>query len=116
MIAPQRRDVLYGEIGDGEDLVKTRMIRKGAYKLIYYPYGNVTQLFDIDSDPRETTDLAGDPARAPLVQELQRDLIAELYGGDESWVAHGELVGLPEKPYHPTGNRGLHGQRGVHWP
>jgi arylsulfatase A-like enzyme len=34
------------------------MIHDGRYKLIYYPCGNLTQLFDIDSDPREEHDLA----------------------------------------------------------
>ena len=37
------------------------MIRDNRYKLVYYPEGNVTQLFDLHDDPRETRDLSGDP-------------------------------------------------------
>ncbi len=116
MIGDHRREYLYGEIGDGETLPKTRMIRKDRYKLIYYPFGNITQLFNLEADPLETADLANDPAHANTVRELHALLMKELYGGDESWVKEGVLVGLPEKPFHLAGNRGLHGQRTVHWP
>ncbi len=43
-------------------------------------------------------------------------LIGELYGGDEAWVQDGKLVGTPDREYRPGPNRGLSGQRGIHWP
>ncbi|MCE2434941.1 MAG: arylsulfatase, partial [Candidatus Latescibacteria bacterium] len=43
-------------------------------------------------------------------------LIGEFYGEDEAWVENGQLVGLPDQPYHSGPNRGLTSQRGQHWP
>jgi arylsulfatase A-like enzyme len=111
------RPYLFGECSEG--LAATRMIRKNAYKLIYYPCGNVAQLFNVDDDPRELHDLAGDPARADVVAELSALLMAELNNGDEAWAAGGALVGLPEPPPaepRPARLSGLGGQRGIHWP
>ena len=34
------------------------MLHDGRYKLIYYPVGNRVQLFDLETDPEEFTDLS----------------------------------------------------------
>ena len=47
-----------------------RAVRKGRWKLIRYPKINRTQLFDLESDPHETTDLAHDPRHESRVTEL----------------------------------------------
>ncbi|WP_435020468.1 sulfatase-like hydrolase/transferase [Tundrisphaera sp. TA3] len=47
-----------------------RAIRDGRWKLIAYPPLNLTQLFDLDADPAETRDLAGDPRYAAEVARL----------------------------------------------
>lgn len=94
----------------------TRMVHNGRYKLIYYPVGNRVQLFDLQNDPNELEDLAGTPRLAQVQQQLVEQLIANFYGGDLEWVKDGELVGLPDLEYTPRPDRGLSGQRGIHWP
>ena len=54
-----------------------RAIRRGQWKLIRYPEVNKTQLFDLQADPCEIKDLAGDPAQAGRVKELTALLAAE---------------------------------------
>jgi len=54
-----------------------RAVRRGQWKLIRYPEVNKTQLFDLAADPRETKDLAGDPAHAAKIKELLALLAAE---------------------------------------
>jgi len=51
--------------------------RCGQWKLIRYPQVNKTQLFDLQADPRETKDLAGDPTHAAKIKELMALLAAE---------------------------------------
>ncbi len=114
MVGEQRREVLYGECG--EDRMATRMVRDERYKLIYYPTGNRVQLFDLQNDPQELEDLAGSAAVADVQARLTEQLIGAMYGGDEAWVKDGALVGLPDESYSPRPDRGLSGQRGIHWP
>jgi arylsulfatase A-like enzyme len=53
-----------------------RAVRDGRYKLIRYPQVDVTQLFDLHSDPHELLNLAGDSEQidriAALTAEMQR--------------------------------------------
>ena len=114
VVGERRRDWLYGEVGEGEHA--TRMIRKGRHKLIYYPAGNVRQLFDVEGDPQELFDLAAGAEHEALLEELSEHLIGQLYGGDEEWAMDGQLVGLPNREFKPGPNRGLSSQRGHHWP
>jgi arylsulfatase len=97
MIGAERRAYLYGECG--EDAMATRMIRERRHKLIYYPVGNYTQLFDLETDPEERHNLAGLPDYAEAEERLTRLLIDEFYGGDEAWLDNGALIGLPDQPY-----------------
>lgn len=55
-----------------------RAIRDDRWKLIRYPQVDRTQLFDLQSDPEETTDLAGKPEYAGRVAELTKLLGTEL--------------------------------------
>lgn len=114
MVGDQTRTYLYGECG--EDAMATRMIRTDRFKLIYYPVGNHLQLFDMENDPHECQDLAVSRDYAQIIQEMTALLIDELYGGDEAWVKDGQLVGLPDRNYESKPDRGLSGQRGIHWP
>jgi len=106
-----RRDYLYGEVN--EDVRATRMIRDERYKLIWYPFGNFLQLFDIQEDPRETTDLAGSAEHADVRERLTKLLIDELYGSDLQYVKDGELVGTEAPPFEPNDGRWLNAQRGI---
>lgn len=113
LLAEPRAD-LYGEFGS--DDFATRMITDGRHKLIYYPVGNVTQLFDLAEDPDECTNLATSQAHAQPLARLTQRLIENLDDGDQTWVRDGHLVGLPDRVDLPPVDRGLHGVRGVHWP
>lgn len=110
----ERRETLYGECG--EDDHASRMIRTSRWKLIWYPTGNHFQLFDMDSDPHEMTDLARDPAHAETMDSLSRLLLAELYGSDLDWITNGSFTGKPDRPYHWAPHRSLNSQRGDGWP
>ena len=110
LVGPKRRDYFYGEHYENERA--TRMIRDERCKLIYYAVGNRLQLFDLQEDPEEMRDLSADPAHAAIRKSLTRELVRRLYGGDRKWVRNGQLVGLPDRPYRPSPNRDLSGQRG----
>ena len=49
------------------------MLRQGQYKYVHYP-DNPDQLFDLESDSDELTNLAADPAHADLVNGFERRL------------------------------------------
>ena len=114
MVGQTTRDSLYGEIGEGRRA--TRMMHDGRHKLVYYPEGNVVQLFDLDRDPAEMTDLAQDSAYTDVLEALACQLIAQLYKGDETWASDGRLRGTPAGDVDPAPNYSFSGQRGVHWP
>lgn len=50
----------------------------GHWKLIRYPEVDRIQLFDLQSDPQETKDLAGDPAQRERVSDLTARLAASM--------------------------------------
>ncbi len=114
MVSERYRDYLYGEVGEGRKA--TRMIRDKDYKLIYYPCGNVSQLFDMKNDRDELHDCAEEPEYAQTRRRLESELAACMYGGDLAWIREGELAGMP---YEKAGGKidfGLYNQRGYHWP
>ena len=49
---------------------KMRSVRDGRFKLIRYPLIDHTQLFDLQADPHELSDLAGEPAHAERVETM----------------------------------------------
>ena len=58
-------DVVYGAY-----LNKQRSIRTDQYKLIVYPTANVVRLYDVQDDPLEMNDLAGQPKNHDTVKRL----------------------------------------------
>ncbi len=109
-----RHPWLYGEVDEGPHA--TRMVRDERFKLIYYAAGNHRQLFDLVNDPREMVDLAASPQHRAELARLTQILIENLYGEDETWLAQGTLIGLPDREFVAGPNRGLSSQRGQHWP
>ncbi len=114
MVGTEKREILFCEALEG--VKATRMVTDGRHKLIWYPCGNHLQLFDLATDPRECVDLAADPGATDIRDRLERALVAQLHGGDEAWVTDGRLAGFPAEAVHPTPNRELSGQRGLHYP
>jgi len=115
LFSDAEHDHVYCEVSEGEKA--TRMVRKGDLKLIYYPCGNVRQLFDLSKDPKETHDLAFDDVYASRLEELEDILVSELYGNDLEWIKDGRLIGYKAPDtYNPKIDFGLYNQRGYHWP
>jgi arylsulfatase A-like enzyme len=54
-----------------------RALRVGRWKLIHYPAIGRTQLFDLQNDPHETTDLSDHPDHQETLQDLLLQLEAE---------------------------------------
>ena len=52
------------------------MLRRGRFKL-NYSWGEPPELYDIEADPGEFRNLAGDADYAGIVATLQADLLAE---------------------------------------
>lgn len=121
MVGSSRRDHLFGAFGpvqNAENGNPTRMIRDTRYKLVYYPLGNLCQLFDMQADRHECHDLARDPAHSEPLARLSAILVDHLPEDEhEAWVRDGRLVGWPDSgPSQPEPNPRFSGQRGVQWP
>ncbi|WP_035484732.1 sulfatase-like hydrolase/transferase [Geminicoccus roseus] len=114
MLDPIPRRHLYAEALEGQKA--TRMVTDGRHKLIWYPAGNHLQLFDLELDPRELQDRKDDPGYAAVRDQLEQALVGALHGGDEAWVRDGRLEGFPAAPIAAVTDRGLSGQRGLHYP
>ena len=116
MIGEQRRRALYGDCL--ENVSATRMLHDGRHKLIWYPAGNRVQLFDLEADPCELSDVAAHPDYGETRAGLEAKLVDEAYGVDleQGWIQDGKLVGFSAPPYEPMPERSLTGQRGLHYP
>ncbi len=113
LVSDAPREHVYGEFYD-DPAVATRMIRDQRHKLIYYPVGNVFQLFDLQDDPRELHDLSAEQKYQDVRKKLTTQLIDHLYGADLEWIQDGQLVGLPEMIWRgEIPERNLGGQRGL---
>lgn len=114
MLDGSRRDVLIGEFSEGS--IASRMVHDGKHKLIYYPAGSRTQLFDLEKDPNEISDLSKDVLYADVKQRLADILVSYAYGRDLEWVKDGKLVGFNPPATEFVPGRDLTNQRGSHWP
>ena len=110
LLSGETRDYLYGEHNEG--LTASRMIRKGDYKLIYYPCGNVFQLFNVKEDYRECHNLYGQSQYDELVNEMKSLMVSEMYGNDDEFIKDGELAGIPDREYEIKLTTSLAAQRG----
>lgn len=114
MFSDSDREYIYGEFG--EEAHSSRMIRDQHYKMIWYPVGNHFQLFDLENDPHEMTDLASDPSYDAKLKDLKKRLSQEMYGTDKKWLDGDLIVGEPGRSFRPGPNRGLSLTRGNQWP
>jgi len=72
-----------------------------SWKYIWYPEGGIAQLFDLEHDPLELTNVAS--SRPDVADRLRGELVAELVEAAASggrpwladWVVDGELVSEP---------------------
>ncbi|MBW9089799.1 sulfatase-like hydrolase/transferase [Rhizobium wenxiniae] len=114
MVSEDRRDFLYGEALSGPKAM--RMLHDGRHKLIWYPAGSRFQLFDLELDPNEMVDRIDDEAYAGVTMALKRRLRQELYGEDLEALSGDHFVGVSVPAKAASSNRGLSGQRGLHFP
>jgi len=68
----------------------------GHRKYIYHARDGEQQFFDLDRDPRETRDLAGDPAYAAQVRQWRQRLVSHFAERGEPFLRHGDLQPRPE--------------------
>lgn len=66
---------IFGERGDVQKPGCGRMIRTRQWKLCLYPTTRVTEQFDLQKDPEEVHNLAGDPSLAPQIAKLKAELL-----------------------------------------
>jgi len=121
MTGKTQRDHLFGVFGpvkNAENGNPTRMIRDCRHKLIYYPAGNLIQLFDMEHDRRELHDLGADPAHEQTVDHLSHLLVRAMPQDErDAWTRAGKLHGWPDAaPNPPKPDNWFSGQRGVQWP
>ncbi len=72
--APEPGRPVLSEYHDGGSPCGFYMLRLGRWKLVYYSEGHAPQLFDLEADPRELDDLAGNPASALQLETMLRAL------------------------------------------
>ena len=116
MVDGARRDHFYGDCLESNGA--TRMLHDGRHKLIWYPAGNRTQLFDLVNDPTEQRDVAADPDYIDIRGNLTRRLLSSLWGHDleAGWANDDGLIGFDPGPYVVRPDRTWSGQRGLHFP
>lgn len=68
----------------------------GRIKYIFHARSGEEQLFDLERDPGELRDLAGDQASTPVLRAWRQRLIAHLEPRGQQWVRGGKLQLRPE--------------------
>ena len=58
--------------GCGFPAIRVGAVRDSRYEVIRYPQINHTQLFDLDQDPDELKNLAGESGQAERVQRMMK--------------------------------------------
>ena len=75
---PDDSRFVISEYHDGGCPTGMFMLRKGAWKYIYYAGNYPPQLFNLEQDPDELTNLADEPLHAATVQQLHGHLLGVL--------------------------------------
>jgi len=89
-----------------------RAFTDGRWKLIRYPQVDKTQLFDLQNDPNEVTNLAGRPEYTARVNELMNRLAAGMrQSGDSAKLTVAKPQPADWKPPANTGRKNAPGKR-----
>ena len=72
----------------------------GRTKYIYHALDGEEQLFDLEADPHELTDLAGQPAHAAELRRWRERLVAHFEERGEPFLRNGKLAPRPESMLH----------------
>jgi len=114
LVGNKARSTLYAEWGVGS--TSTRMIHNGRYKMIWYPAGNRFQLFDLEADPHELSDISGQEAHVKLLGRLRSVLARNFYGTDTKHFRDNKIYGLADPKRKFRASRDLSRQRGLAFP
>lgn len=86
-----KRDCLHGEcVREPDD--SWHLVTDGRFKYIWFPDSGREMLFDLPSDPGETTDLMGLGKWKGEAERMKAHMIRELQGRPEGFVVDGQLV------------------------
>ena len=64
----------------------------GRFKYIYFAYDGREQLFDLEKDPGEIHNLAGEPASEPVLKDWRSRMVKHLSERGEEFVSGGKLT------------------------
>lgn len=79
----------------------TQWVTDGTWKYIWYPGTGTEQLFNLENDPLECTDLSGDSDQKERLESFRAFLVEELKDRPEGFVEAGDLrvIGGPTAMY-----------------
>ncbi|MCE5326394.1 MAG: arylsulfatase [Planctomycetaceae bacterium] len=83
-------DMEHSQIYDSKNAWNS--LTDGHHKYIYFTLTGEQQLFDLDKDPAELNNLAGDAGSAALLGQWRKRMIAHLQPRGEHWVKDGDLT------------------------
>jgi arylsulfatase len=66
-------------------------ITDGRHKYIFFTLDGVEQLFDLKTDPTETTNIVHSPGTTEVYHNLYAELVKEMSVRGEAWVKEGKL-------------------------
>lgn len=96
-----RRTVNYSEFCDS-----LRIVEDKAYRLCYYPFTGITELYNLLDDPAQQHDLSGQADYAPIERKLLMDIIDYMIVGKGVRIEAHDMI--------PPVQRGLD-QKDPHW-
>ncbi|MFA5689995.1 MAG: sulfatase-like hydrolase/transferase [Kiritimatiellales bacterium] len=85
------REFIHAEHANDEGLT-WHLLTDGQMKYIWHSGTGIEQLFNLDADPYELTDLVEAPERAEILAAWRQRLIKKLAGRPEGFVADGRLI------------------------
>ena len=93
---PRPERLVLSEYHDGGSPTGIFMVRYDCWKYVYYAGNNPSQLFDLESDPNELTDLSGSEEHQPVCQRMHEALISMLDPEDVNANAFRDQASLLE--------------------